>query len=649
MNLCPSCLCETDEDVCPVCGYDRYIPGFPNALSVGKILDERYILGRALSRDSEGFTYIAKDTLTQEKVCVREFFPSEIAERKNDTTVVLGGCENTYEKCAAAFIELWKELKALNGMTGIIQVSRVLYSDNVLFAVYDYTECIDLKAYVLEKNSGMLSYSDARKILMPLLSVLPTLHNSGIYHLGISFNTVKIKNDGTVFLSDFRTQYSRRLMSALEPEIAEGFAAPEIYNQDMYCGPWTDVYALGVMFIFCLTGAVIPSAQIIQEYPYTFSQNLRDILPSYVIETLINVIEFNPERRIDSAESFRLAMLGRYTIPLDYISAYADAARRKEKPVFTSQLQELSKNSGAVVNIASSENSKKLNSTTASRTKTTKQAAYIPEKTASTANIARVTAKPQPRQNVSPTATVNTPKKATAATNNVTSSTTAVRKKKNHTGLIILVIFLVCIFGVGLVILFGPDINVNIVDNTPAQTQAPTEQYTLAPVTDNVTVPNFVGLEKDKVMADAEARKILNIDYSDEYSRTVPVGEIVRQSIEAGSDTAKLSTIILYVSCGPKPYVIEDFANTDADAAKTYLEAQGLTVLVEEVANNGSVPENSVEKISPEIGETVYDGDTVTLFVYGAVPTTEPESSETTDDHGQDKGFFEIVMGYLFG
>lgn len=650
MNFCPDCFAETEEDICPVCGYDSNVKNAAPALPAGFMADERYLLGRVVSSDSEGFTYLAKDTFTGKKVFVREFFPATLAERNDGRTTITEGCKSAYERCAAKFAALWKGLKNLNGLTGIIKVLRLFYADGILLSVYEYEESVSLREYLYSQELGMLSYEESRRLFMPLLASVSALHAEEIYHLGINASTVRVRPDGTMYLDGFGISDVRRVYGELNPDITPGFAAEELYDPEKFCGPWTDVYALAVTFIYCMTGIVIPPAEVIASSSYVLPQTLIDKLPVYVTSALLWAIASDPSERLDSAEKLRLAFLGKYEKPFDYESAYRSATEKKTAPLSPSMMRELetalppvgfNPERHAVVT-----EPKKLNSTAATRSRMQKPAPYISAKTADD-KADTATSDVPVLPNVSPKASVNRTKEPTPQQVQLYS-------KKNRTGLIVLVIFIVALLGVGLVVLIGPDININIVDSPSDAPTAPvTEEYTFAPVADTVQVPNFVGLDQNKVMADAEARKILNIDYQEEYNRTVPEGEIMRQSLAGGSDVQPHTTVILYVSLGPQPYVIEEFRGTSADSAKEYLEAKGLTVVIEPEENTGDAVKDTVAGISPGTGETVHDGDSVTLYVYGEVATTQPPTTKPPESepekHGQDKGFFEVILDYLFG
>ena len=59
---CLGCMKEIGSNsVCPFCGYIEGSPHLPAYLEPGTILQERYVVGKLLSYNGEGATYIAFD------------------------------------------------------------------------------------------------------------------------------------------------------------------------------------------------------------------------------------------------------------------------------------------------------------------------------------------------------------------------------------------------------------------------------------------------------------------------------------------------------------------------------------------------------------------------------------------------------------
>ena len=75
---------------CPHCGYDAAADAgkYPFALRPGSILNGRYVLGRVLGQGGFGITYIAHDDPTGRRVAIKEYYPSGLVGRSEDTVSV---------------------------------------------------------------------------------------------------------------------------------------------------------------------------------------------------------------------------------------------------------------------------------------------------------------------------------------------------------------------------------------------------------------------------------------------------------------------------------------------------------------------------------------------------------------------------------
>lgn len=65
--------------VCPNCGYVENTPSLPSYIIPGTVLHERYLVGKLLSSNGQGATYIAYDTAVSCKVLLNEYMPDGYA------------------------------------------------------------------------------------------------------------------------------------------------------------------------------------------------------------------------------------------------------------------------------------------------------------------------------------------------------------------------------------------------------------------------------------------------------------------------------------------------------------------------------------------------------------------------------------------
>ena len=73
-KLCFGCFEPVnDEPRCPHCGYKQQSPYSPSYIAPGTILKEKYMVGKLISDNGEGATYLAYDTVISCKVILKEY------------------------------------------------------------------------------------------------------------------------------------------------------------------------------------------------------------------------------------------------------------------------------------------------------------------------------------------------------------------------------------------------------------------------------------------------------------------------------------------------------------------------------------------------------------------------------------------------
>lgn len=140
-----------------------------------------------------------------------------------------------------------------------------------------------------------------------------------------------------------------------------------------------------------------------------------------------------------------------------------------------------------------------------------------------------------------------------------------------------------------------------------------TIRVTVSSGTGEFEVPSV--MELDKESAEAKLREYeLNPDVHFEYSDTVPSGNVMSQSPEAGAKAKKGDTVTLMVSRGPQPIVMPDVRNKPETAAREELAALGINATTNSDYND-EVPEGNVISQSVLPGKNVEKGITVTLTI----------------------------------
>lgn len=334
-NLCMSCMNELcGEKQCPKCGYYVDSPQISPYLPLKTALGNKYIVGKVLSSNCEGVTYMAYDTERKSPVIIREYLPERFIDRNiNSTEVIIKNeWKDFYYEYLRKFLDLWRSLARVRGLSALVPVIDIVEENNTAYAISEYVECISLREFLLKSQTGYLNWEKAKVIFMPVLSTLSTLHKAGIYHYGINPDNLMIGRDGKLRLDGFSINEARLEGSELSPEQFEGYTPLEQYSYNGNQGAWSDVYGFSAVLYRALVGTVPQDAvsrgmndQLIIPARYA------EIIPVYVINALMNGLQVNVEDRTQDIEALREELSA---TPGNVVSSFSGASvpKREEKP-----------------------------------------------------------------------------------------------------------------------------------------------------------------------------------------------------------------------------------------------------------------------------------------------------------------------------
>lgn len=307
-HLCMSCMREIgDENQCPYCGFHADSPQLAPYLPLRTVVAERYLAGKLLDYNGDGATYMGWDLEMNAPVTIREFLPDSIAERREDLTLVpMAGCEITYRDCYQSFLELWRKLARMRGLSALILVFDIVEDHGTAYAISEYMEGVSLREYLLRSPSGYLSWEQARILFMPVLSTLDTLHSAGIIHRGISPTTLIVGKNGKMRITGFSIWQARTARGDLTAQLFPGYAAIEQYGFEGQQGPWTDIYAFSAVLYRTLIGSTpLEATSRVTNDRLMVPGKFAEQLPAYVINALMNGLQILPEDRTRTVDQLR--------------------------------------------------------------------------------------------------------------------------------------------------------------------------------------------------------------------------------------------------------------------------------------------------------------------------------------------------------
>ncbi|MDR0822062.1 MAG: PASTA domain-containing protein [Oscillospiraceae bacterium] len=261
-NLCPGCFSELGElSECPVCGYSVGEPSVIGYLEPGTLLANRYAVGKLRSYNGEGANYFAFDREHGTRCELREYFPDKFCTRAKGelSPVVLPDCAVFYKTLLSEFTELWRNVAALPENTDVQRVADVFQQNGTAYAVLEFANRPKLRK-VLARMKDNASWEEISDVFIHFCRTIAKVNAAGIIHRGISPETITVAENGKFYLTGFCTTAARSTVSPLEPEIFDGYAAPEVFTAHSRNGAHTDTYSAAAVLYRLLTGVTPPSA-----------------------------------------------------------------------------------------------------------------------------------------------------------------------------------------------------------------------------------------------------------------------------------------------------------------------------------------------------------------------------------------------------
>jgi len=303
-NLCMGCMREKGEGIkkCLRCGYVEGSPFLPSYLAPKTLLSERYLVGKVLSYNGMGATYIAFDMIENLRVKIREYMPENLASRDkgNPEVKVNPGSEIQFKSLKMDYIDLVKKLMKLNSLSEVEHVKGMFEANNTVYVVYEYIEGMTLSEF-LKKNGGYLSWEDTKQLFMPLLSCVSAIHTSELIHRGISPDTIMVDRSGNLKLTSFEIAPARTARSEIIAQLYPGYTAPEQYTSSAWQGQYTDVYALAAIIYRSLTGTMpVEAISRISNDNLVAASSLNSSIPKNVSNALASAMALSPEKRTES-------------------------------------------------------------------------------------------------------------------------------------------------------------------------------------------------------------------------------------------------------------------------------------------------------------------------------------------------------------
>lgn len=265
-SVCMGCMAEKgNAAVCSECGWDDSLEnGSSSNLPLRTILNNRYLIGRALRQNEYSASYLALDIVHKKKLIVKEYLPGNIIYRssKNLNLVIRETThQEEFNSGLGKFMEEGIALQRISYQPGIGQVQDVFWANGTAYRVIEYIDGITFEKYI-EKNGGKISFHQLIKVITPVMTALGQVHANGLLHFDIHpRNIIVTRNEigslvnfsGAAFVIAYQNKTLRSFLRT-------GYSPKEFYKDIRTSGPWSDIYSLAATMYRALTGEAPPDA-----------------------------------------------------------------------------------------------------------------------------------------------------------------------------------------------------------------------------------------------------------------------------------------------------------------------------------------------------------------------------------------------------
>ena len=578
---------------------------------IGRLIDQRYRVTRRLARGGMATVYVAQDERLERPVALKVMHP--------------------YLAESDAFVERFhREARAAARIVhpGVVSVFDQGVVSGQGFLVMELIDGTNLRA--LLNAQGAFTIPQALRYTTDILEALRAAHRMGVIHRDIKPENILVPTDGPAKVADFglARAVSEGSTSATGNMLGTvAYIAPEIVLTTE-ANARSDLYSVGIMLYEMLTGAVpwadesplqIASHHVSEDVPSP-SAGLPWI-PREIDDLVAALTARDPANRCtDASDALDLVARAAASIPSDIANRHAEVAR---------------------------EDSRSDSETTALNTEVmpTQLTQAMPALAVTTATAL-------------PAATAVTTVHTSAPTDKPSAGELPA-KMSTRAILLAVIAFLLIVaasfggswwwteYGPGSYLTmptttgrdladvqadlgaiglassveeeFSDDVESGIVthsdpDGGSSVHKSTNVQLYVSKGIDMKDVPNVVGKGQDEASRTLTDAGLALGAVTDAYSEDVPPGQVISQSVAAGTSLAHDSTVDVVLSKGREPRTVPTLTGKGASAAKSSIEALGLVASPTE-AYSDTVPEGQVISQQTREGSTVYRGDSVSYTV----------------------------------
>lgn len=272
-------------------------------LSGTRLSGGKYVIEKKIGAGGFGITYLARHTILDRKYAIKEFFMSGYNVRNNATKhVSLQGLEvKDFDRVRQTFINEARTLAHLNN-EAIVKVIDIFDENGTSYMVMPFVEGATLKSMV--EKDGPMEYEMAVNYVVQICEALSYIHSKDILHRDVTPDNVIVTPEQKIVLIDFGSarkfidNKTQRQTTIVKP----GYAPLEQHSARSRKGAFTDIYSVGAVFYYLLTGErpMDATERVLEKMKEPIELN--PSIPPQINAIIMKAMEMDGEMRYQSAK-----------------------------------------------------------------------------------------------------------------------------------------------------------------------------------------------------------------------------------------------------------------------------------------------------------------------------------------------------------
>lgn len=450
---------------------------------------------------------------------------------------------------------------ALLSHPNIVKIYDVGFTDKLQFIVMEYIDGIALTEYI--SKQGVLKWKDVVHFTMQILKALQHAHDRGIVHRDIKPQNVMLLSDGTIKVMDFGIARFNRETDKTMSEKAIGsvhYISPEQARGDV-TDERSDIYSVGIMMYEMLSGkkpfdgdSPVAIALMHMQSGAKKMSEINKSIPEGLEEITEKAMQKEPSKRYQTAGEM-MKDIEEFKQNPSIVFEYKYFSTDGTTKYFDKVAEPAQKKSAAASSAAASVSPKKGYSLKNKEDEQEDDEDYDED---------------DYDDEVAP----------------------------RRSPLLSVLFAVTAVF----VIVAAFVVYKLVTDVVPKQDD---------PNIEELIVPTFVGLTEDELKS--EYGNIFRLQLTRDNDKT-PAGQIIYQSIGAGTTIKSTQQITVTVSLGPKMEEIDEYASRPKDEAVIQLKNQGFLYDIVYIEND-EIPRDNVIRTDPPARTRAEVGTKVLIFV----------------------------------